>query len=184
MRKVLLVSNRVMHYRVSIYNEFNRRFRERGWELVVRADELQKENTNPIGFDFREIPFRFSDYRREIDAIRPDAVIIFLHLRELITWPLVHWLRLKGIPVLFWTKGVNLDAPNDLLSRALYGYMHRACDRLILYSAHEKRHVSPRLHHRVFVANNTINFDDFPAITATPEEIKRELGIPFEKVVL
>ncbi len=184
MKKVLLVSNRVMHYRVSVYNAFTRRFRERGWELLVRADELQRENPHPPEFDFQVMPPRFAAYRREIEAIRPDAVILFLHLKDRLIWPLAHWLKLKGIPVIFWTKGLNLDAPGSLSNRLLYPYMHRLFDRLILYSAGEMGHIAPRLRHKVFVANNTINFDDFPAVTESPEAIKRQMGIPFRKVVL
>jgi glycosyltransferase involved in cell wall biosynthesis len=36
----------------------------------------------------------------------------------------------------------------------------------------------------VFVANNTINFADFPEVADSKERIKQELGIPFKKVVL
>ena len=43
-RKVLLVSNRVMHYRVSVYNYLSRQFHKHGWQLMVRANELQKQN--------------------------------------------------------------------------------------------------------------------------------------------
>jgi hypothetical protein len=60
MTKVLLISNEVMHYRVSVYNDFARRFKGLGYEFVVRANRLQKKNPHPLEFDFREIPFRFS----------------------------------------------------------------------------------------------------------------------------
>jgi glycosyltransferase involved in cell wall biosynthesis len=36
----------------------------------------------------------------------------------------------------------------------------------------------------VFIANNTINFEDFPPVPESKDEIKRDLGIPFRKVVL
>ena len=184
MRKVLLISNRVMHYRVSLYNYFHRRMREDGWDLFVRTDELQKENPYPLRFDFKAIPFQFSKYRKEIERIRPDAVILFLHLRDAIIWPLLFWLKMKRIPVIFWTKGVNLDAPDDKISYALYRFMHASVDRLILYSENELKYIREKHHHKVSVANNTINFEDFPEITKSKKEIRKELGIPFEKVVL
>lgn len=183
-KKVLLISNRVMHYRVSLYNYFSRRFRENGWELLVRGDEMQKENPYPPHFDYRSIPFSFAEYRREIKKIKPDAVIIFLHLRDAVIWPLLLWLKFKGVPVVFWTKGANLDAPGDRVSLALYRFMHWAMDGLIFYSEKELHFVRRKHRHKVTVASNTINFDDFPEITQSKEEIKRSLSIPFDKVVL
>ncbi len=184
MKKVLLISNRVMHYRVSIYNYLSRKFKECGWELIVRSNELQKKNPHRLEFDFREIPFRFADYRKEINKINPDAVIMFLHLRDVIVWPLVLWLKLKKIPVGFWTKGVNLDNPKGRLSHAMYRCMHAWCDGIILYSEHEIKYIKEKHRHKVSIANNTLNFEDFPRIVESKEEIKKELGIPFTKVVL
>ena len=43
MKKLLLISNSVMHYRISVYNYFWREFKDSGWELLVRCDEVQKE---------------------------------------------------------------------------------------------------------------------------------------------
>lgn len=185
MKHVLLVSNRVMHYRVSLYNAFQKRFLPAGWDLRVRANELQRENPYPVQFDFKAMPFRFSAYRSEINRLDPDAVILFLHLKDAIIWPLMHWLRfVKRTPVIFWSKGANLDALDDRLSRLSYAYMHTLADALILYSENEARYV-PRIHrHKVFVANNTLNFDDYPDVPESKEQIKASLGLPFEKVVL
>lgn len=184
MKKVLLISNRVMHYRVSIYNHFARAFREMGYEFIVRSNELQRENPYPIEFDFKEIPFKFSDYRKEINDIRPDYVIVFLHLKNFIVWPLVHWLKLKNIPVVYWNKGINLEVPNPYIRNRFFYYVHSICDGIILYSKEEIKHIKKKNRHKVFVANNTVNFEDFPDISDEKEQIKSELGIPFKKVVL
>jgi glycosyltransferase involved in cell wall biosynthesis len=183
-RKVLLVSNRVMHYRIPVYNWFARRFAELGWELVVRGDQLQKENLHKPVFDFKELEFGFAGYKAEIQAIDPDVVILFLHLRDRMIWPLVHWLKLRRIPVVLWSKALNYDQPDSLLSRGLYKYMHSLFDGLILYSEHELPHLSARHRRKAFPANNTVNFESYPEIVESKEEIKRELGIPFDKVVL
>ena len=184
MRRLLLVSNRVMHYRVSVYNYFSRRFRQHGWEFVVRSNELQSRDTCPLAFDFREIRFAFHKYRKEIEKIRPDVVIVFLHLKDPIIWPLVHWLKSKRIPVVFWSKGANLDRPHSKLRHLFFDYMHSQCDRIILYSEHEVRYVRERDRHKVSIASNTINFEAFPQILERKQQIKEDLGIPFEKVVL
>jgi glycosyltransferase involved in cell wall biosynthesis len=184
MPKILLVSNRVMHYRVPVYNWFARRFAETGWELIVRANELQKENPHPPLFDFKEIEFGVARYKNEIEAIDPDVVIVFLHLRDWIVWPLVHWLKLRRTPVVLWSKAMNYDRPESLLSRALYAYMHDLFDGLILYSEHELSRLRPRHRHKAFPANNTVNFESYPDIGESKDDIKREFGIPFDKVVL
>jgi len=184
MKKVLLISNKVMHYRVSVYNYFARRFREYGWELIVRSNELQKENPHALEFDFKEVPFDFWLYRTEIKKIDPDVVILFLHLKDLIIWPLVHWLKIRRIPSINWNKGANLDEPDSTLRYFLFNYIHSLCDGIILYSRHELKYIMKRNRWKVSYANNTINYEDFPEVHQSKEEIKKEFGIPFEKVVL
>lgn len=184
MRKVLLISNKVFHYRVSNYNYFTRRFREEGWEFVVRANELQKNNPFPIDFDFREMPFRFREYAREIERLRPDVVILFLHLKDLVIWPLVHWLKVKGISVVYWNKGINLELRNPGLRNLPFYYIHSLCDGIILYSANEIADIKIKNREKISVANNTVNFAAFPEIPESKEDIKSECGIPFRKTVL
>jgi len=184
MKKVLLISNKVMHYRVSIYNYFCNKFKELGWEFLVRSDELQQKNPHPLQFDFKEVPFGFWNYREEIQTIKPDAVIVFLHLRDLVIWPLLFWLKYKKIPVAFWTKGLNLDNPDGRLSYMMYRYMHKKFDAIILYSRHEVKCIKEQHRHKISVANNTLNFEDFPEIEESKIEIKKQVGIPFEKVVI
>jgi len=183
-KKVLLVSNKVFHYRVSNYNYFAGRFREEGWELFVRANEIQKNNPFPLEFDFREMPFSFAAYKREIERLKPDVVIVFLHLKDLIIWPLLHWLKLKGIPVVYWNKGINLEVRNPRLRNLPFYYIHSLSDGIVLYSKNEIKDIKPQNRHKVWVANNAVNFTAFPDISATREKIKTEFGIPFEKVVL
>jgi glycosyltransferase involved in cell wall biosynthesis len=184
MRRVLLVSNKVFHYRVSNYNYFARRFRELDWEFCVRSNELERSNPYPLEFDFREVPFSFGAYKREIEALNPDVVILFLHLKDTMIWPLLHWLKLRGIPTVYWNKGVNLEVRNPGLRNLPFYYVHSLCDAIVLYSQHEVKDIRPGNRHKVFVANNTINLSAFPTITASKDELKREFGIPFEKVVL
>ena len=173
-----------MHYRVTVYNYFARRFKEHGWEFIIRADQLQKQSTHPLEFDFKEIDFKFAKYKKEIKRINPDVVIVFLHLKDFIIWPLIHWLKLKRIPIAFWTKGRNLDNPDNKLSCLMYKYMHNIFDGIILYSKNEIKYINEKNRHKVSVANNTINFEDYPEIMESREQIKNEFGILFEKVVL
>lgn len=183
-RRLLLVSNRVMHYRVSVYNYFWRRFRQEGWEFSVLANELQKQNSNPLRFEFTEMPFNFFRYRQKVRETAPDAVILFLHMKDRILWPLAHWLKWAGIPFAIWTKTRNLDDPDNRLRNAFFDYLHNLSDALILYTDSLRRYVSVRNARKLFVANNTINFEDFPEVPESKEQIKATLGVPFQKVVL
>ncbi len=183
-KRVLLISNRVMHYRVSVYNYLWRRFRENGWDFVVLTDELQRENQNECQFELIVRPFHFLKYRAEVRRLKPDAVILFLHLKDLVQWPLIHWLKLRRTPVALWTKTRNLDDPDNPIRNLFFDYLNGLSDALILYTSALKRYIPQRQRGKLFVANNTINFEDFPEIAESKEEIKRDLGLPFEKIVL
>ena len=134
-KKVLLVSNTVIHYRVSVYNYFWKRFREEGWDFEVLTNRLQPENVIPPRFRLEELPFRFGLYRRAVLERKPDAVILFLHLKDRILVPLAHWLKWKRIPVAFWTKTRNLDVPDSRWRALVFDYLMWLHDGLILYSA-------------------------------------------------
>lgn len=183
-RTVLLVSNTVMHYRVSVYNYFHRRFAEEGWDWRVLTNDLASRNSIPPLFPIDIIPFQFSQYRTRIKAIRPDVVILFLHLRDQIQWPLIHWLKLCGIPTAVWTKTRNLDHPGSALRNVFFHYVNSISDGIIVYSPDLMRYLTPRQRSKAFVANNTINHEDFPQVVESVDEIKRSLGIAFGKVVL
>ncbi len=184
MKKVLLISNRVMHYRVSIYNYFYKKFKEDGWELLVRSNQLQRQNPYPLKFDYREIVFSFSKYTKEIKEIKPDCVILFLHQRDKIYWPLMHWLKLQRIPIIYWNKAKDYDAPENRVKNFLFHYLQTLSDGIILYSEMESEHIRNYNRKKVFIAPNTINHKEYPEIRESKEEIKKTLGIPFEKVVL
>jgi glycosyltransferase involved in cell wall biosynthesis len=183
-KRVLLISNRIMHYRVSVYNYFWRRFRQHEWDFVVLSNELQRQNQNQCQFEFVERPFDFLRYRAEIRRINPDAVILFLHLKDRILWPLIHWLKFCGTPVALWTKTRNLDDPDNRFRNLFFDYVNGISNGLILYTSSLRRFIPERHRGKVFVANNTINFEDFPLIPESKDEIRRDLGIPFQKVVL
>lgn len=183
-RRILLISNKVFHYRVANYNYFARRFREEGYDFIVRADELQRNNPYPPDFDYETAAFGFHRYKREIEAIEPNVVILFIHLKDLFIWPLLHWLKLRGIPVVYWNKGINLEVRKPWLRNRLFYYIHSRSDGIILYSRHNLGDIQPKNRRKTFIANNTINLDALPAVNDSPETIKREFGIPYRKMVL
>jgi glycosyltransferase involved in cell wall biosynthesis len=183
-RKVLLVSNKMFHYRVANYNYFAKRLRELGWEFIVRASEIEANNPIPIEFDCKVVPFTFGNYKAEIEAIKPDVVIFFIHLKDRMIWPLMHWLKWRGVPFVYWNKGINLEVKNPWFRNQFFYYVHNLSSALILYSKRNITDIKPKNRSKVFVAHNTVNFTSFPAISESKEELKKEFGIPFKKVVL
>jgi glycosyltransferase involved in cell wall biosynthesis len=183
-KRVLLISNTVMHYRVSVYNYFWKRFREENWEFEIITNRLQAQNKIPLSFRLQELDFNFFNYRRAILQAKPDVVLLFLHLKDKMLWPLIHWLKFSGIPFAFWTKARNLDDLHNPFRNALFDYVQWLSDALILYSGYLMKYVPKNSRAKTFIANNTINFCDFPEISETKTEIKKQLGIPFGKVVL
>jgi glycosyltransferase involved in cell wall biosynthesis len=184
MKTLLLISNKVPHYRVSVYNYLYRRFAQIGWEFKVASDGISSHGKEEARFDFRELRFDFARYYRLIREIGPDVVMFHLHLKDPIFWILIHWLKRKGVPVVCWTKGANLDRPDSRLRYHMFNHFHTLSDALILYSKEQTLHVKPDNRRKIFVANNTVNFEDYPAVPETREEIKTEFGIPFSKMVL
>src|ERR1700761_9630990 len=85
-KRVLLVSNRVMHYRVSVYNYFWKNFRDRGWDFAVLINELQKQNQNQCQFQLIERAFNLFEYRSEMQRLKPAVVILCLHMKDKILW--------------------------------------------------------------------------------------------------
>lgn len=181
---VLLIANKVPHYRVSVYNYLARRFAQTGVKFVVASESRLRESDQPLNFEFHEEAFSFARYRRLVNTLRPRAVILHLHLKIPMFWPLLHWLKWKGIPVISWTKGGNLDEPGNRFRQALFNHTHRLSNALLLYSASQSNLI-PRTHrHKIFAANNTVNFEDYPEVPESREDIKRAWDIPFQKVVL
>jgi glycosyltransferase involved in cell wall biosynthesis len=169
---------------VSVYNYLHRRFRERGWEFKVASEGMQPQSKLQVKFDFQEARFNFSRYRRLINEIKPDVVIFHLHLKGRLFWLLIHWLKLKRIPIINWSKGANLDRANSQLRYHLFNHFHTLSDALILYSELQTCYIKPHNRHKIFAANNTVNFEDYPQIPETREQIKAEFKIPFQKMVL
>jgi glycosyltransferase involved in cell wall biosynthesis len=63
-------------------------------------------------------------------------------------------------------------------------YIHNLSSALILYSKHNIKDIKPKNRSKVFIAHNTVNFTSFPVVSESKEELKKEFGIPFKKVVI
>jgi len=180
----MLVSNMVYHYRVPVYNHFNKRLQSIGYELVVLTERLQRDNPHPVEFSLIEEPFDFPKYKSAIERTAPAIVMLFLHIKDFVVWPLLAWLKLRRIKVIYWNHGINLETPNNFLKKSIYRIFHSTADAIVLYSRNEQKHIARKHWSKLFVANNTIDFNSIPDIKESKEDLRRRWNVTFDKIVL
>ena len=178
MKKILLISNKVLHYRIKIYNYIHFKLREEGYEFILLTNMIQTNSDEKPEFTALTEPFNYFKYKNRINEIDPDIVILFLHLKNLMMLPLIINLKFRKIPVIYWNHGINQKDPNNLFKNLIYYKIHNMVDGILLYSPNEKKYIKRRNHNKVYVANNTIVFDDnlYP-IKQNNDEIKKELDV-------
>ena len=76
------------------------------------------------------------------------------------------WVKLKKKKIILWSHGINLQKKNQIIKNQLYYLRQRLADSLIIYTSDQKKYIKTDLK-KVFVANNTLNFDAFPEIKST-----------------
>lgn len=183
MKKVLLISNYVYHYRINNYDYFYNQFKEEGIEFKVLTNDAQH-----VDFKFH-VPIYTKkpgilSYIKYIREQKPDCIILFLHLKDLIIFPIVLYCRIKKIPVVYWNFGIDLFDPDSTIKNILYRKLHRLSNAILLYTPNEKVFINPRNHKKTFVANNTINMTDFENISLSDNYIKDQYHIKEKYIVL
>ena len=184
MKSILLISNQVFHYRVTIYNYFHEAFLKDGYSFSVLTNTLQQDFDHQPAFECIVESPSISKYQGIIKKYNPAAVIFFMHLKDWIMWPLIHWLRVKDIPTIYWNHGVNLQDPENTYKNILFHYIHNLSDAIVLYSPNEKQYIKQKNQKKIFIGYNTLNFKEFPDIKESKAKLKAELNIPYEKVVI
>ncbi len=183
MKKILLISNYVFHYRQKNYNYFAQRFAEEGYELHVAADEFQDAGY-ALDFQAHTLPFSVKNYTGLIKELSPDIVILFLHLKDLIQIPVMHYCKRHQIPVIFWNKGVSDTDPDNPVKNFFYHHIHNCCDAIITYTPDMLRDFKPRNHGKIFIAYNTVNCLDIDRSKYDGLASRKKYGIKESKVVL
>lgn len=184
MKKILLISNRVMHYRSRIYNTFFDMFAKRGYEFHVLSNDYQQVDF-PIRYIKHELPFGSWRYMKAINDIKPDVCINFLHLKDKMIIPLTFYCRWKGIPMIYWNHGINLDTPDAKMKNMVFHFIHTISNAIILYTTDQLRYISNKNQKKTFIAWNTLDFSDVKRDSLRkPDEVKALYGIKEKRVVM
>lgn len=184
MKRVLLISNYVFHYRIKIYNYFYRRFGEMGWEFYVLSDSYQDVNY-AIEFVKHQEAFSIKKYIKKINEIKPDVIITFLHLKDILIFPLTYYCKYKKIPIIYWNHGINLRQPDNVIKNMIFRYVHDISDAIILYTPNEIKYISKKNRGKTFIAYNTLFFQDIDKRKlADRKTIKAKYHIKEDKLVL
>ena len=77
MKKILLVSNYVFHYRIKNYNFFYDEFKKLGYEFTVLAEDAQKVDFE-IKFSITTKKFNSYAYIKFIRNLKPSLLIFFI----------------------------------------------------------------------------------------------------------
>lgn len=183
-KKILLISNKVFHYRISVYNAFFDLFKERGYEFHVLSNEYQG-----VDFDIKFIkhkkPFGVVSYVREINKINPDVVINFLHLKDKLIIPLTYYCKFKHIPMIYWNHGINIKTPDAKIKNLIFHFIHTISSAIILYTPDQLKYLSDKNKQKTFIAYNTLDFSQVDTIKIrNKDEVKKLYGITENKVVI
>ena len=183
MKRILLISNYVFHYRQKVYNYFAKRFQEDGFEFHVLSNEYQNAGYESL-FVRHELPFSIKGYERKIDEISPDAVIVFLHLKDKIQIPLIHYCKRKRIPVIYWNKGVSDRDPHNVLKNMAFHHMHNCCNALLTYTPDMISNFQKKNHGKLFIAYNTVDCSNIDKSKYDAVQLRAKYGIEEQKVIL
>ena len=180
MKKILLFSENMMHYRLSLYDIFSKMYQNIGIEFyVVSEKKIDKEKYN---FNHKDCKFSFKKCCAEVNRVDPDYIIVFWNIYNPTTWLLFIWLHFNNRRFVYWSHGISMQNPSSLWRNILYKLAHKLADASILYSPNEIKYLPKNS--KAFIAFNTINFNEIPDVNESVEKIKLRNNIPFSKIVL
>ena len=67
MKNVLLISNKVFHYRLKVYDYLFFKFKDKGYELSLLTNEIQHNSTNNPELKIYIEPFSILKYLRKLN---------------------------------------------------------------------------------------------------------------------
>jgi glycosyltransferase involved in cell wall biosynthesis len=174
MKHILLFDQDLQPYREGVYRFFAAEFKKMGYELVVLYDA--KLNKRPIqDANMLAWSYSFLGFVKALKQYKPSIIIQFVWLRYFFLFPFMIYARIMGKKIILWSHGVNLQKRDHKLMNQLYYLRQRLANTLVIYHEDQMQYVV-KDSSDVFIANNTLNFNEFPEIEATKEQLKQKHG--------
>ncbi len=180
MKSLLLFDAEVQPYRQPIYEWLAGEFARHGYRLHIVYDTRRNHLAGGL---YTGVRFSFRSFRRIAAEHDCRVMILFVWLRYKFLLPFMMYARWKGIRMVSWCHGINLQKKDQFWVNKLYYIRQKLAHAVLLYSESERKHVRTKAA-KVFVANNTLNFEAIPSILSSREELKEKYGLAGKKVVL
>jgi glycosyltransferase involved in cell wall biosynthesis len=159
---VLLVNHDKMalpQYRVQNYTYLHSYLGRHGYDLYVCANGARVSPADPPGFlTFTRLGL--ASLVRRLDALKPRVCIFIVSLRRPYYFPLLLYLRFRGVKAITWTHGTDLQR-SSRLSALVHHAEHELCDGIVLYADHLRKFLAGRHNNKAFVANNTLDLTQY-----------------------
>lgn len=181
-KRVLLLSNQVLHYREKVYRYFSKRFEEDGYEFIVASDRFASD-LEGIGFNAVAMN-SLLEWKRLFADMQPDAVILYLHLKDPCFFPALHYCKRHHIPVTYWGYGVNVLDPYNPIKKMLFRRIGVLSDSIITYSSQTRCNFGRDLQEKIFVARNTVDYSDVDRSAYSAKTARLKYGITEPHILL
>lgn len=177
-KNLIILESKVLHYKIPIYNFFHKKLKNSYiMEIVAINKKCDSKNLNIHKMsNWKILCYIFKKKNLKI-------IICRFGLKDISLFPLILLAKWKGVKFIWWNHGIDLQDKNNLVKNLFYSFIHRLADAILLYSSNEIQFVKTG-NEKIFVANNTLNFDDFPEIRESKESLRKKYNIGEEKVVL
>lgn len=182
MINIILFDQDTLFYRQSIYYYFRKKFKDNGYNLTVVYD-IKLNNIRDTSGLFIGIDYSYRSFRKIIKNYNCKIIIQFVWLRYKFIIPFMLINRMKGIKTIVWSHGINLQRKKQIFKNRLYYIRQMLANALIIYNIEQIKYIKVS-REKVFVANNTLNFYDFPNIKYTKEELKEKYGFVSQKILI
>lgn len=136
MRKNILIQRSVLHYRVPVLNELERRAPGAWVCLSSNADKGKEDGIRMQQESIRTHYLGRYCFIFGIGLARKKAQVVVLEgsLNILTNIPFMLWCRILGVPVVLWTKGMRQDRkPRSFFNRLYENVVHSLASGFLVY---------------------------------------------------
>jgi glycosyltransferase involved in cell wall biosynthesis len=185
MKKVLLINqDKIPHYRVPVYNRLSEYLKNEGFNVTVVSSGIQEDNPHKIEFNYKKLCLTFLNLSVFILKLNPNSIIFWVNLKCMYLFPTLFLAKLLRKEVIYWGHGLDLLDRKACIKNLAYTLQHWLSDAIILYSDNLKKFVRHSFEHKVFIANNTLNFSHYNPLLFTKSGILEKYNIKTKKNII